>query len=179
LLRALPDHLVVTADVRARASWLDEIMRLITRQMFAAAPGVHASVIRLTEAMFIEIIKACADQDPTLRGIIGAMDDPRIGQALNVMHRRLNEPWSLDRIAREAGMSRSRFAERFQAMMGCSPMSYLSDMRLQRAMTLLAGTGAPVQTVAAQVGYQSPAAFSRAFANRYGCSPRAVRRAAG
>ena len=177
LLRALPSYLLVTAELRARSPWLDEIMRLIARQMFTATPGVTASVIRLTEALFIEVIKACADQDEGLKGILEAMGDPRIGKALGLMHRGLERDWTLDRMAREVGMSRSRFAERFQALMGAAPMAYLSDLRLQRAMNLLTGGADSIQRVAARVGYQSPAAFSRAFANRYGHSPREIRRA--
>ena len=132
---------------------------------------------RLSEALFIEVIRACAEQDKDLHGILEAMGDPRIGKALGLMHRGLEQDWTLDRIAREVGMSRSRFAERFQTLMGSAPMTYLSDLRLQKAMNLLAGSGDTIQRVASRVGYQSPAAFSRAFANRYGHSPRAVRRA--
>ena len=179
LLRTLPPHLLVTAELRAQAPWLDELMRLITRQMFAETQGFSASVVRLSEALFIEVIRTCADQDPALAGMIEAMGDPRIGRAMALMHRSLEKDWTLDRIAREVGMSRSRFADRFQALIGSAPMSYLSDLRLQKAMTLLADTGDPVQSVATRVGYQSPAAFSRAFANRYGHSPREVRRTAG
>ncbi len=178
LLRALPDHLLVTGELRAKASWLDELMRLITRQMFTKPLGVTASVIRLSEALFIETIQACADQDDTLRSILEALSDPRIGRAVGLMHRRPDAPWTLGTIARDVGMSRSRFADQFHTKIGCSPMSYLTDLRLQKAMTLLADTGEPVQSVATQVGYQSPAAFSRAFANRYGRAPRDVRRAA-
>lgn len=179
LLRALPAYLVVNAEVRARAVWLDELMRLITRQMFAGPPGTTASVIRLTEALFIEVIRTCADQDPELHGIIEAMGDARIGSALSLMHRHVEQDWTLDRIAREVGMSRSRFADRFQALMGCAPMSYLADLRLQKAMSLLSESGEPIQRIAVRVGYQSPAAFSRAFSLRYGHSPRDFRRAAG
>ena len=178
LLRSLPPYLLVTAEHRARAPWLDELMRLITRQMFAGPPGVTASVIRLSEALFIELIRTCADQDAALRKVIEAMGDPRIGRALSLMHRGVERDWTLDGIAREVGMSRSRFADQFHALMGCAPMSYLSDLRLQKAMNLLAGTGDAIQTVAARVGYQSPAAFSRAFAQRYGRSPSDIRRAA-
>ncbi len=177
LLRALPSHLLVTAELRARSPWLDELMRLITRQMFAGSPGFTASVIRLSEALFIEAVRACADQDEGLRRVITAIGDPRIGRALSLMHRDLDQDWTLDRIAREVGMSRSRFAEQFQTLMGSAPMSYLSDQRLQKAMALLSGTGEPIQRVAARVGYQSAAAFSRAFSNRYGHSPSDVRRA--
>ena len=175
LLRALPSHLLVTAELRARAPWLDELMRLISRQMFAEAPGMKASVIRLSEALFIEVIRTCADQDQGLGKIVAAVGDPRIGRALGLMHRRPDRDWTLEAIAREVGMSRSRFAEQFQGLMNCAPMSYLSDLRLHKARTLLAGTGEPIQVIARRVGYQSPAAFSRAFANRYGHSPKAAR----
>ncbi len=178
LLRALPSHLIVTAELRARAPWLDELMRLIIRQVFAGAPGFTASVIRLSEALFIEVVRTCADQDPVLGKVIAAIGDPRIGRALALMHQGLDRDWTLDSIASQVGMSRSRFAEQFQTLMGSAPMSYLTDQRLQRAMALLAGTGEPIQRVATRVGYRSPAAFSRAFANRYGRSPREIRRAA-
>ena len=177
LLRALPPYLLITAERRARAPWLDELMRLIIRQMFAETPGVKASVIRLTEALFIEVIRTSADEDPALRDLLEALGDPRIGRALSLMHRALEQDWTLDRIAREVGMSRSRFAERFQDLMGCAPMSYLSDLRLQKAMNLLTGSLDPIQRIAGQVGYQSPAAFSRAFTSRFGQSPSDIRRA--
>jgi AraC family transcriptional regulator, activator of mtrCDE len=178
LLRALPDHLLVTPELRAGAAWLDEILQLILRQMFAGSPGSQASAIRLSEAMFIEIIRVCAEQSPALQGIVKGLADARIGKALHLMHGDLEKDWTLVRIARAIGMSRSRFADRFQATMGCAPMAYLAGLRLQKAKNLLAGTRQQVQIVAAQVGYRSPAAFSRAFANRFGHSPRDARRAA-
>ena len=178
LLRALPDHLLVTAELRAQATWLDELMRLITRQMFAEAPGVAASVIRLSEALFIEVIRTCADQNEALRNVVDAMDDPRIGRAISLMHREFGKDWTLDRIAAEVGMSRSRFVDRFQRLMDCAPIAYLSELRLQKAARMLADTRDPIQSIASRVGYQSPAAFTRAFTNRYGHSPRSVRQIA-
>jgi len=177
LLRALPAYLLVSAELRARAILLDELMRLITRQVFAEAPGTKASIIRLSEALFIEVIRTCADQDETLGKVIQAMGDHRIGRALGLMHRGPEKSWTLDLLAREVGMSRSRFADQFQVLMNASPMTYLTDLRLQKAMNLLTETGDPIQSVARRVGYQSPAAFSRAFSSRYGHSPREVRRA--
>ena len=179
LLRALPAYLLVTAEMRAQAPWLDDLMRLIARQMFNESPGMTASVIRLSEALFIEVIRSCADQDPGLRSLLTALDDPRIGRALGLMHRGLEKDWTLEGLAREVGLSRSRFAEQFQALMHCAPMTYLSDLRLDKARVLLAATTEPVQTIAQRVGYRSPAAFSRAFASRYGHSPKAVRQAVG
>lgn len=176
LLRALPAFLHVTAELRAGQPWLDELVQLITRRMFAGAPGATAAVIRLSEALFIEVVRCCADQDAALRDLLTAIGDPRIGRALTLLHRRPDQVWSLDRLAREAGMSRSRLAARFQALLGCGPMGYLAEVRLQKAMNLLTGTGEPVQRVARCVGYSSAAAFSRAFAQRFGVTPREVRR---
>ncbi len=177
LLRALPDFLLVTAEMRASAPLLDELLRLIIRQMFAQTPGTQASVIRLSEVLFIEVIRCCAAVDTNIGSIISAMADTPIGTALGLLHHNPEKRWSLDTLARGVGMSRSRFAHRFQNVIGCAPMSYLSNLRLQRAMNLLTDTTTPVQVVASQVGYQSPAAFSRAFSDRYGCSPRQIRHA--
>lgn len=176
LIEALPDLLVVTAEMRARDSWLDDIMRLIARRMFSGAPGSAASVKRLSEAMFVEAIKACAGQAQALEGVVGALNDPRISRSLALMHKRPEADWTIERIAGEIGMSRSRFAELFQAMIGRAPMGYLAEIRLQKAMTLLRRTSEPIQRIADRVGYRSPAAFTRAFAERYGMAPRDVRK---
>lgn len=178
LLRALPSYLHITGETRACASWLDEIIRLITRQIFAETPGMSASVIRLSEALFIEVIRAYADRDPKLRGLVEALSEPRISRALNLIHRNPAHFWTLDGLAREVGMSRSRFAETFHRLVGCAPMSYLLEWRLQTAMNLLTATDEPIQRIADRVGYRSAAAFSRAFVHRYGASPRAFRKAA-
>lgn len=176
LFEALPEMLVVTAEMRAQNSWLDDIMRLIARRMFSGAPGSAASVKRLSEAMFVEALKACAGQAAALEGVVGALTDPRISRSLALMHRAPEAEWTIEKIAGEIGMSRSRFAELFNAMMGCAPMSYLAELRLQKAMSLLKRSPEPVQRVAAIVGYRSPAAFARAFAERYGLTPSQVRR---
>lgn len=178
LLRALPDYLRVTADARARHAWLDETMRLVTRLMFSGSPGTTASVIRLSEVLFVEAIRACSENDAGLKQIIDAMLDPRIGKALTLIHRHPERDWTVESLGRDVAMSRSRFAAKFQDLMGCSPMAYLSDWRLQKARTLLSQSRINVQQVAAEVGYQSAAAFSRAFTQRFGKPPMAVRQKA-
>lgn len=178
LLRALPDHLRVSADLRAQHPWLDETMRLVTRLMFAGSPGTTASVMRLSEVLFVEAIRACSSSDASLRQILDAMLDPRIGKALVLMHRHPERDWTVEGLGREVAMSRSRFAARFQELIGCAPMAYLSDWRLQKARTLLSQSRANVQQVALEVGYQSAAAFSRAFSQRFGKPPMALRRKA-
>jgi AraC-like DNA-binding protein len=174
LLRALPDHLRVCSALRQQHLWLDQTMSLLTRLMFSSSPGIRASVIRLSEVLFVEMVRAYTDRDPALGRVLAAMFDRRIGKALQLIHRHPERPWTVERLGRAVAMSRSRFAERFQAQLDCTPMHYLTQWRLQKARRLLA-SGASVQQVAAQVGYASSATFSRAFTRHFGHSPRALR----
>jgi AraC family transcriptional regulator, activator of mtrCDE len=178
LLRALPDYLHVTADLRVRNAWLDEVMRLVMRLMFSETPGSAASVMRLSEVLFVEAIRACSEGDPTLQKVLDAMLDPRIGKALSLIHRHPGREWTVESLGREVAMSRSRFAVRFQEMMGCAPVTYLTDWRLQKARTLLLNSRLSIQQLASEVGYQSAAAFSRAFTQHFGKPPMTLRKEA-
>lgn len=177
ILRALPDYLVTRASVRAQAPWLDEMLRLLVRRVFSNELGSHASVTRLSEVVFIELLRVGVDQSDTLQSVLGAFQDPQIGKSLSLIHERSEDVWSVDTLASEVGMSRSRFAERFRDLMGMGPMAYLSDWRLQKALALLDNGQVSVQEVASRAGYQSPAAFTRAFSGKFGCAPSAYRRA--
>jgi AraC-like DNA-binding protein len=178
LLRALPGHLVFTAADRARAPLLDDMLRLITQRIFETRPGSMASVIKLSEAAFIELIRASAVRQGDLTAIMAAFEDRQIARALKSIHERANMAWTVESLAQEAGMSRSRFAERFRDLLGMGPMAYLSEWRLQKALAMLDDTRSSVQQIAVEAGYQSPAAFTRAFASRFGAPPRDYRRAA-
>lgn len=176
LLSALPESAMVRAGGRARHPLLDEMLTLIARRMFAEEIGSRAAVRRLSEIVFIEILRSSLPHNAALEGVLGAMRDEQIGRALQAMHSRPDKAWTVDALAGEAGMSRSRFAERFRALMGCAPMSYLSDWRLQKSLALLQDTGLSVQEVAVEAGYLSPAAFSRAFSGKFGAAPSDFRR---
>ncbi len=173
MLRAMPDHLIVSAATRAQNSWLDDILRLISRHMLSDRAGLDASVKRLSEVMFIELMRLSIESNehsqiqPALKGF----RDPQIGQALAIIHKDLQNPWTVGSLAREVGMSRSSFADRFADLMGQGPMSYLTDWRLQKALALLETNSVNVQQIASQTGYQSPAAFTRAFASKFGETP--------
>lgn len=177
LLRALPDALITTAADRAREPWLDETLRLIARRIFEGAPGAEAAVTRLSEAVYIELMRLGLGASGDMVGVLAAMQDKQISRALKAMHAAPHEPWSVEKLAGEAAMSRSRFAERFRALLGVSPMGYLSEWRLQKALALLDQSRCSVQEVASRSGYQSPAAFTRAFAAKFGASPTEFRRA--
>lgn len=177
LLRAMPEYLTVGAGQRAREPWLDEMLRLIARKMFAGDIGSTAAVTRLSEIVFIELLRVGVDQCDALKRLIDAFGDRQIGQALQLMHGEPGRAWTVDGLAAAVGMSRSRFAERFRDLVGQGPMAYLADWRLQRALALLERRPAcSVQQVASQTGYSSPAAFSRAFSGKFGVAPTAYRR---
>lgn len=177
LLRALPQYLVVTAAERARQPWLDEMLRLVARKMFAEDVGYPAAVTRLSEIVFIELLQVSVGQCAALRQIIEAFRDRQIGRALQMIHEKPAEGWTVESLAGAVGMSRSRFAERFRSLVGLGPMAYLADWRLQKALALLDRSHFSVQQVAHAAGYKSPAAFSRAFTGKFGIAPSAYRKA--
>ena len=179
LLRALPPALHITASDRKQRPAMDDILRLIARRMFETEPGTAAAVTRLSEVLYIEVLQSAIERVPELKRLFTAVSDPLIGRALSLIHNRIGQDWTVDSLAAEIGMSRSRFAERFQELIGAGPMTYLGDWRLQRARALLTEKRASVKEVAHLVGYQSPAAFSRSYARKFGQAPRAARARSG
>lgn len=171
MLRALPDFLVTTSSMRAQNPWLDDILRLISRQMFSDQAGSDASVRRLSEVMFIELLRIGIEEQEQMESLLAGFRDPHVGQALELLHKKPSSAWTVKSLAKEVGMSRSSFADRFAELVGQGPMSYLSDWRLQKALSLLDQSNTSVQQVAAESGYQSPAAFTRAFAGKFGIAP--------
>lgn len=176
ILRALPDYLVTTNATRMQEPWLDELLRLIARRMFSNAIGSDATVTRLSEIIFIELLGIGIRKSPALKSVIEGFSDPQVGRALQLIHAQPETPWTVETLASEVGMSRSRFAERFRTLMQTGPMAYLSEWRLQRALALLDDTRETIQRVASYTGYRSPAAFTRAFTGKFGVSPRDYRR---
>ena len=127
--------------------------------------------------MFAEVVRRYVESLPEQsRGWLGGLRDRHVGRALNLLHAEPTRPWTLNELAKEAGLSRSVFAERFAGFVGIPPMQYLQKWRLQIAATRLLGSGAGIATIAAEVGYESEAAFSRAFKKAVGMPPAEWRR---
>ena len=174
-IKALPSYVVVTSSDRAQNPLLDEALRLITRRIFSESFGSDAAVRRLSEIVFIELLRLGIGQQGESRPIFKALKDPKIGRSLHLIHNRPADPWTLESLASEAAMSRSRFAERFKTLVGISPMSYLSEWRLQKALALVGDTRQSIQQVAVQTGYRSPSSFTRAFQGKFGLAPKEYR----
>jgi AraC-like DNA-binding protein len=131
----------------------------------------------MSELMFVEAIRRHIETLPTAQtGWLAGLRDPVVGQALAALHGEPAAAWTVESLARAVGVSRSVLAERFAEMVALPPMQYLALWRMQRASRLLL-EGEPVAEVARAVGYESEAAFSRAFKKLVGEAPATWRRA--
>ncbi|MEP3890568.1 MAG: AraC family transcriptional regulator [Hellea sp.] len=171
LLRSLPDYFVVTPSRRAANSMLDDVMRILLQQVFSKKDGTMASVTRLSEIMFIEILRVNLAENEAYSKIMNAFTDQKISQAISLIHAMPNDGWTVERLASEVGMSRSRFAHRFKELLSMGPMAYLSEWRLQKSLKLLDTSNVNIQQIASESGYKSAAAFTRAFSSQFGFSP--------
>jgi AraC-like DNA-binding protein len=178
LIAALPAVLHVAADHRPIPTWIGETVRLMAAELHEQRPGGEAVITRLADILVVQAVRSWLEQDPDARrGWLGALRDERIGPSLAAIHREPGRPWTVAALAREAGMSRSAFAERFAELVGEPVMAYVTRWRMQVAHERLAGGTDTVARVAASLGYRSEAAFTRAFARVTGTTPGAVRRA--
>jgi len=177
LLTALPTviHLSSTGD-QAMTGWLTTLLNIAVRESGSSRAGTENVLARLAELMFVEAIRRYLETlPPAETGWLAGLRDPVVGQALSALHAEPAAEWTVERLARQVGVSRSVFAERFVDMVGEPPMQYLALWRMQLAARLLA-EGGHVAEVAAQVGYESEAAFSRAFKKLVGQAPATWRR---
>jgi len=173
LLGALPRQLHVRG---MSGAWVDTFARRITEESRLERPGADTVLTRLAELMFIEVLRRYLEGLPQGQtGWLAGVRDDMVGRVLALLHARPEHPWTLDELAREAASSRSSVAKRFAELVGQPPMQYLTEWRMQVAANLLAQTAAKVSAVGAEVGYDSEAAFSRAFKKATGRAPGAWR----
>ncbi|GAA3075754.1 AraC family transcriptional regulator [Streptosporangium carneum] len=168
---------VLQIDTWDDAGWLHSTLRLITREALSLRPGGETVITRLADVLVIQAIRSWLDSAPEAnQGWLAALRDEQVGRALASMHRAPEREWSVAALAREAGMSRSAFSARFTDLVGESAMRYLAQWRMQLARTHLRQTPEPLSVVARRFGYQSEAAFSRAYKRAFGVSPGSARR---
>ena len=177
LLAALPRVLRVPGSTLGADSWVTTFLRVVVAESNQRRPGGEAVLERMSEMLFVEVLRRHIDTlPPEQTGWLAGMRDPVVGRALSLLHDRPGEPWTLDRLGEEAGISRSSLHERFVHFIGQPPMQYLTRWRMQVASGLLRDTSAKLVEVSLAAGYESEAAFSRAFKREVGVSPGAWRR---
>jgi AraC family transcriptional regulator, alkane utilization regulator len=177
LLDNLPRMLRIPIGDGPGAALLRELLRVGVRESSAAGPGTESMLAKLSELMFVEAMRRYArNLPPEGRGWLAGVRDPQIGRALALLHTEPGRAWTVDELAREVALSRSALGERFAALVGEPPMQYLMRWRLALAAQSLRSAGEPIARVAARTGYESEAAFNRAFKREFGMPPATWRR---
>ena len=167
---------VITVHLRGDAAgrWLE---RSICDLLRDGRPGQRALLSKMAEALFIEALRRYMHSLPADHtGWLAAARDPVVGPALALLHHDPRHRWSVAELASRAGASRSVIGERFVHLLGTSPLAYLARWRLHLSARLLESTRRTITQVAGDVGYESDAAFSRAFKREFGTSPARYRR---
>jgi AraC-like DNA-binding protein len=152
---------------------LHNTMQALASEMAEQAPGSEAVATRLAEVLFIQALRAhiASEVEWRNKGWLRAIFDPQVGAALGAVHDSVNTPWTVESLAEAAGMSRSAFAARFKDVLGQTPLEYVTEWRMQKAMQLLQQRDKKLIDVARLVGYESDAAFSKAFKRVVGANP--------
>lgn len=172
LVRVLPPVLLAAGSATVR-----ETVRLMAEELSHLRPGGEVVATRLADILVVQAVRGWLETDPGAReGWLRALDDERVGRALEAVHAEPGRSWTLEELARTAAMSRSAFTARFTALVGEAPMSYVTRWRMLLAQTRLREGDTTVAALAGELGYRSEAAFSRAFTRTVGRTPGAVRR---
>lgn len=179
LLAALP-RLFKVAMRGSNAAWLESSMRFAASEADGSRPGGATVLSKLSELLFVEAIRRYVDTIPEDRkGWLGGLRDRHIARALSLMHERPHHSWTVEDLANRVGMSRSVLAQRFTDLLDMPPMQYLVHWRLQLAAQQLRCSSQALAAIAEQVGYDSEAAFNRAFKREFGMPPATWRRNGG
>lgn len=177
LLATLPRLMHVPLRSQPSSPWLRHLVDAAVSESVQKRHGGESVLARLSELMFVEVVRRHIESLPYgQRGWLAGLRDPFVGRALALLHDRPAHPWTLEELARETGLCRSALAERFTELVEQPPIQYLTQWRMQIAAGLL-GTGeSTVSETAHRVGYESEAAFSRAFKKFVGVPPALWRR---
>ena len=178
LLDALPRLLRIPIGDAAASAQLRDLLQMGVRETMAARAGAESMLAKLSELMFVEALRRYVENlPPQGKGWLAGVRDTQVGRALALLHGEPGRPWTVDELAREVALSRSALAERFAALVGEPPIQYLMRWRLALAAQTLRASGDAITRVAERSGYESEAAFSRAFKREFGMPPAAWRRA--
>ena len=176
LLDALPPFIHVRNRGDAAHLWLEGSLKLIGSEAGSENLGNEFVTLRLSEIIFAQAIRAYLAADGQTRRVFRGLADSHVSRALRALHREPEAAWTLEKMARSAGLSRTSFAVRFHECMGMTPMQYLTGWRMQVGRRLLCESDLPVLDVAERSGYRSEAAFGRVFRRHFETSPARYRR---
>jgi AraC-like DNA-binding protein len=172
LLSALPREIYCSGRDPSSNARLSQFYQMAVAESHDQRIGGESVLAKLSELMFIEVVRRYLETLPAEQtGWLAGLRDRHVGQALSLLHGKPAHEWTLDELAKEVGLSRSALAERFTLFVGLPPIQYLAKWRMQMAAGLLSDGQASIAKVAVEVGYDSEAAFSRAFKKIVGVPP--------
>ena len=178
LIESLPEMIVMRTDTREN-DWMVGMIRLMMAEAREMRPGGDTVITRVSDILVVQAIRHWLEHDPLAKtGWLGALRDGQIGRSIALIHRYPTRSWSVRELAEKIGMSRSACAARFTELGGRTPMLYVRQWRFRVAMNWLREGDLPLADMADQLGYQSEAAFNRAFKAFTGRTPGAMRREA-
>jgi AraC-like DNA-binding protein len=178
LLEVLPRVIRIPIGDGPAAALVRDLLRMGVRESSASGPGAGSMLAKLSELMFVEAMRRYVGTlPPHGKGWLAGVRDAQVGRALALLHRDPGRAWTVDDLGREVALSRSALAERFTALVGEPPIQYLMRWRLALAAQVLRSGREAVSRVAERTGYESEAAFSRAFKREFGMPPAAWRKA--
>ena len=180
VISTLPAVLKLDLKKGGAGQWVRSTFQYAAEEVAAGRPGSETVLAKVSELLFVETVRRYAESLPDGQtGWLAGLRDTYVARALALMHHDIARPWTVDELGREVGLSRSALADRFIRLIGTPPMHYLASWRMQVAMQELRNTSASLAQVADMVGYESEAAFSRAFKKAVGTAPATWRRSRG
>ena len=180
VISTLPPLLKLSVEHGGPAEWIRSTFQYAAEEVSAGRPGSETVLAKLSELLFVEAVRRYAEALPDGQtGWLAGLREPYVARALALLHRDITRRWTVADLGREVGLSRSALADRFIRLIGVPPMHYLANWRMQVATQKLRGTNASLAQIAEIVGYDSEAAFSRAFKKAFGAAPATWRRSIG
>jgi AraC-like DNA-binding protein len=177
VIATLPPVLRLSLEEGGAAEWIRSTFQYAAEEVAAGRPGSETVLAKLSELLFVEAVRRYAETLPDGQtGWLSGLRDTHVARALALLHHDIARPWTVDELGREVGLSRSALADRFIRLIGVPPMHYVASWRMQVATQKLRNTSASLAQVADMVGYESEAAFSRAFKKAVGAAPATWRR---
>jgi len=177
ILHGLPSAFKVNLRADRSGHWLEDSILHLVEEAASGQAGSEAMLAKLSEALFVDTLRRYIAGLPEQEvGWLAGARDPVVGRSLTLLHRKAQHPWTIAELAKEVGLSRSALVERFTRFLSEPPMAYLMRWRLQLAARALAATSRGVAEIASNVGYESEAAFNRAFKREFGLPPARYRR---
>jgi AraC-like DNA-binding protein len=176
LLAMLPKFMTLRGGKLGGETLLQGIVEPLIAEVSEMRPGSETVISRLMDVLFIQVLRTWLSEQPSRPSWLAALNDSRIGPMLASIHERPEHTWTVEQLAAKVGLSRSRFSVLFSRVVGESPQSYLTRLRMQRASSLLREHQGSIADVALATGYESESSFSKAFRRQYGKTPGRYRR---